>query len=206
MSPKLAAGYSEMRKEQVLSAAWMCFQDRGYRAITMREIAKRMGTSTGAIYTYFKSKDQILEAILEQNLERNLGLFQQANNSLSSRGALQELFAIYLDCCPVSVLKQGAKCNIDLWSEAVKQPNVGKTVGAYYTKLLEHLAQVVEESHAHKNSGEAVDPKSVAGFYLAFHMGLELQLALIEGIDNDEYIGNMKKILFAQNPEKRETT
>ena len=204
MAPKLAAEYSELRKEQVLSAAWQCFQEKGFKDTTVREIARRMGASTGVIYTYFDGKDKILEAILAQNLNRNLELFDRARNSLSSRGALQELFSIYLECCPVSVLKQGAKCNIDIWSEAAKREEVGKTVSRYYTKLLDHLALIVEESDAH-SAASSVDPKSVAGFYLAFQMGLELQLALIDGLDTDGYIESMKMMLFEQSQKTEES-
>ena len=50
----------EARKEEILQAAREVFAEKGFLAATMEEIAQRAGFSKGAIYFYFRSKEEIL--------------------------------------------------------------------------------------------------------------------------------------------------
>ncbi len=52
------------RKTQILSAALNCFVSKGYYETTMDDIVKESKLSKGAIYWYFKSKEQILEEVM----------------------------------------------------------------------------------------------------------------------------------------------
>ena len=64
---------------------------------------------------------------------------------------------------------------------------------------------IVEESRTHESEQTGLAARTVAGFYLAFQMGLELQLALIEGMDTEDYIESMKKMLFEQSGKTQES-
>src|ERR1700704_307855 len=44
----------------VLLAAIELFAERGYHATTTRDIVTRVGMSTGAMYAYFRSKEELL--------------------------------------------------------------------------------------------------------------------------------------------------
>lgn len=198
MAPKLAREYSELRKQQILMAAWESFVEHGYQATTMRGVARRMGTSTGVIYTYFKGKAEILEAIMVDSLERNRQLFDQASRTASSRGTAQELIATYLECCPIAVLKNSAAGNIGIWAEAVKRNKIGKVISNYYSQLLQHIARVVEEAIGREEMPSGLNPTAVARFYLALYLGVEIQLALVDGLDTPEYVDSIKDILSKQ--------
>jgi len=50
-------------REDILEAAARAFTKHGYRSATMRAIAREAGYTAAALYTYFKSKDEILEAL-----------------------------------------------------------------------------------------------------------------------------------------------
>src|SRR5690242_13381925 len=63
MSPKRSEEFKADREEEILAAARRCFLAQGYDRTTMREIAAEAGVSTGAIYTYFGTKVEILQAL-----------------------------------------------------------------------------------------------------------------------------------------------
>jgi AcrR family transcriptional regulator len=196
VAPKLTDTYTDLRKEQILAAAWDCFVEKGYQETTMREIARRLGASTGVIYTYFQGKEEVLEAILAQSLERNRRRFDDAGRSVATAGAIRELFSSYLECCPVAVLKRSAQGNIGLWAEALKQKGIGRTVSTYLTGLRDSIAGIVRSSIERAQMPAGTDPNLVAGFYLAFYLGLELELALVEGLDSPQYIEGIRKLLY----------
>ncbi len=54
------------RREELLRAAAECFDDLGYAATTVELIAARAQTSRPTFYAYFRSKDEILLALVDR--------------------------------------------------------------------------------------------------------------------------------------------
>src|SRR6516162_7839143 len=56
----------EDRREQIIDAAMRVFAQKGYARATNRDVAHEAGITTGLIYYYFKSKEDLLRAALEE--------------------------------------------------------------------------------------------------------------------------------------------
>jgi AcrR family transcriptional regulator len=56
----------EDRREQIIDAAMQIFAEKGFARATNRDIAEKAGITTGLIYYYFKSKEDLLKAALEE--------------------------------------------------------------------------------------------------------------------------------------------
>jgi AcrR family transcriptional regulator len=52
-------------RRQLLKGSFDLFAERGYAAITMRELAASLGVSTGTLYHYFPGKQAIFEALVD---------------------------------------------------------------------------------------------------------------------------------------------
>jgi AcrR family transcriptional regulator len=61
--PRVSEEHLERRRKQILDAARACFIRRGVHATSMQDIFAEAGLSAGAVYRYFKSKTEIIEAI-----------------------------------------------------------------------------------------------------------------------------------------------
>ena len=59
MSPK-----SESRKEEIVRVAAQLFKEKGYTAVTMRDIAAKMGIKAASLYNHITSKQDILDAVI----------------------------------------------------------------------------------------------------------------------------------------------
>ncbi|WP_068776188.1 TetR/AcrR family transcriptional regulator [Paenibacillus sp. FJAT-26967] len=57
----------ELSRERILLEARELFVTCGYRALTMRSIAKAMGYSHGALYYHFKEKAELFNALIMQD-------------------------------------------------------------------------------------------------------------------------------------------
>ncbi len=70
MSPK--PDVRTARKAQILSAATDVFARLGFRNARMDDVVAETGLSKGALYWYFKSKDELVIGILDKLLAREL--------------------------------------------------------------------------------------------------------------------------------------
>ena len=56
-------------KSRILSVARMRFETVGYKRTSIAQIAQEAGVAVGTVYRYFKSKEDVLVAVLEQTNE-----------------------------------------------------------------------------------------------------------------------------------------
>ncbi|HZU33562.1 MAG TPA: TetR/AcrR family transcriptional regulator [Candidatus Angelobacter sp.] len=60
---------SEFRQAEIITAARKVFAEKGYIATTVDEIAAAAAVAKGTVYVYFESKEQIYNAVLENDLD-----------------------------------------------------------------------------------------------------------------------------------------
>lgn len=54
----------ETRKDEIIKTAAKLFRDKGYSAVTMRDLAKAMGIKAASLYNHINSKQDILKEII----------------------------------------------------------------------------------------------------------------------------------------------
>lgn len=70
MSPR--PNVSDERKAQIINAAEDVFTQKGFNEARMDDIADKTGLSKGTLYLYFKSKDDLIIAILDRMFQREM--------------------------------------------------------------------------------------------------------------------------------------
>ncbi|MCU1405343.1 MAG: hypothetical protein JWQ43_1646 [Glaciihabitans sp.] len=66
---RVRRGRSSVTADEILAAAEHVARD-GYDALTMRAVATKMGASPMALYRYFSTKDELIDAMLDRVLRR----------------------------------------------------------------------------------------------------------------------------------------
>jgi AcrR family transcriptional regulator len=89
----------DRRRGQIIDAAIKLFGERGYYTVTIKDIAKEAGISTGLIYQYFQNKEDVLLLTLMKRLDRYRNEIFEAIEGQTD--PLQRLFAAYAACCRV---------------------------------------------------------------------------------------------------------
>ncbi|WP_165211063.1 TetR/AcrR family transcriptional regulator [Streptococcus tangpeifui] len=62
---RIVKGYDERRAE-ILAAATQLFQEKGFEKASVNDILKVVGIAKGTFYYYFKSKEEVLEAVVDE--------------------------------------------------------------------------------------------------------------------------------------------
>ena len=74
----------ESRRSAILKAARKLFFDRGFKSVTVDNIAAKAEVSKGSVYLYFKSKEEIYTQIL---INDNISAFEDSKNKFSGKEA-----------------------------------------------------------------------------------------------------------------------
>ncbi len=70
IAPKLRQRRADARPDEILNAAARCFLECGFSGAKVEHIAAGAGLSKGAVYLYFKSKEDMLRALIERGIKR----------------------------------------------------------------------------------------------------------------------------------------
>jgi AcrR family transcriptional regulator len=65
----------EQYRKQLLTQSFELFAEIGYGKITMRQLAQKLGISTGTLYHYFPSKEAIFLQLVEELAQRDISNF-----------------------------------------------------------------------------------------------------------------------------------
>ncbi|MGB9663166.1 MAG: TetR/AcrR family transcriptional regulator [Moorellaceae bacterium] len=60
----------EVRREEIMNAAEELFKEKGVEETSVNDITHRAGIAKGTFYWYFKSKDELLDALVEREIDR----------------------------------------------------------------------------------------------------------------------------------------
>ncbi|MGW4716810.1 TetR/AcrR family transcriptional regulator [Nocardia sp. NPDC004260] len=61
--PRVSEEHLERRRQQIMDAARRCFARKGFYETSMQDVFAESGLSAGAVYRYFKSKDELITAL-----------------------------------------------------------------------------------------------------------------------------------------------
>jgi AcrR family transcriptional regulator len=96
-----AAGKRAQTKLQnrraILDAARAVFADMGYQAATVRDIIRRTNLSVGAFYNYYRSKEEVYEALSDDGARRFRPIQAAPDFQAYIRGAVQAYFYFLVD-------------------------------------------------------------------------------------------------------------
>jgi AcrR family transcriptional regulator len=85
-----------VRRDEILDVAERLIRTRGYDAMSIQGIQDELGCSRGAIYHYFRSKEAILEAVIDRMTAAGMAVIAPiaADHELSGVEKLQTMFTV----------------------------------------------------------------------------------------------------------------
>lgn len=76
----------EARRKEIIQAAQILFETHGYEKTSVESIIQRVGIAKGTFYYYFRTKEDILFAIVEKIIVDLENHFSEINNNPSMKG------------------------------------------------------------------------------------------------------------------------
>ncbi len=123
------------RYDNILSAAIVLFAQESYHAVSTARIAKQAGVSEGLIFTHFKSKQGLLDAVMDAAKDRMAALIGpvllETDPKKVIRKALELPFVIPPGDFPFWKLQYKLKWETDYDSSARLKPLLDKLTEAF---------------------------------------------------------------------------
>ncbi len=163
---------SEVRRDQILDAALVVFARLGFHTARMDDIAQEARLSKGALYWYFKSKDDIIAALLDRIFRRD---FQGLQDLLSTDISVSEKLVGYTRqmASELADMTLFAPIAFEFYGIAGRNDEVRSVLNQYLLSFQEAFSLLVRQGI---DSGEFrdVDPQATATTISALHEGLVL--------------------------------
>ena len=182
--PKVLPEYLELRRQQILDAAAACFARRGFHQTTMQDICGGAELSPGAVYRYFQSKEEIIQAMCSRGRSEDAELIRGAMELDGTLAVLDELIRIFFagvedrELCVLSV---------ELTSEARRNEFIAESLRAGRDQVLEPLRDLVTRAQARGEIDRGLDAASIASVMMGTYQGLVLQKLLTPELDVESY-------------------
>jgi TetR/AcrR family transcriptional regulator, transcriptional repressor of aconitase len=183
--PKISDEQRQARRDQILAAAWRCFFRKGIHATSMEEILREADLSAGAVYLYYKGKDELIVAAISTYMTELRDLLFPI---LMKEEVLSPLPFMYEITSAIAKHTRRKKIDLNVvilmcWSEAQTNAQVKRLIYSFQIKYREALAHVVRQWQKRKDSNFRGDPEDLAKVLLSFFLGFIAQSALLGSID-----------------------
>ncbi|MFF2382792.1 TetR/AcrR family transcriptional regulator [Streptomyces sp. NPDC058108] len=187
--PKVTQEYMDARRAQILDAARRCFLRDGFHQTSMQDLFAESGLSAGVVYRHFASKNEMITAIVEENMRDVLAMVNSVARDRPG-SSLGDLMADVLEIVRTKTAEQNiAGLSVLAWSESLRNPSLAEQFDVLMTRLRSALTDVVRENQQRGSLARMVSPESVAATLVCVLPGYILQLAMgdaktIEGVSD----------------------
>lgn len=198
--PKTQADKSDASTRKVLKAALALFSRQGFRATSMRQIARRCGLSVGNLYHHFGSKETIFQRLIDQYWEVLLDpelplnkIFFRARFPEDLEEMAAAIEEVVVDNAPYILL---------IYIDVIEFK--GRHIKTFYQQMADRFAGAYQESLRQRQEqgeiGDEVDPLvavmlATRWFFYYFTVEKCFGVPMHFGLDSRQAVGEFAKIL-----------
>lgn len=190
--PKLSEDDMAARRHEIIAAAGRCFARKGIQATTMREIFAEAGMSAGAVYNYFRTKDELIEAGIRESTARNVAILSDGGPNASARGDFEQIIDLFLDDLEPSRHDGRARSTPMIHAEVCVKPELLAIFQAGRDQIRIAARQQVRSARPELSEGQAAH---IVEFVFLLYQGMVTEAALDAPVDVEAMRGLIKTIL-----------
>lgn len=199
MTPIVSEEYKEKKRQDILQSAHACFAEKGFEASTVDDIVARSGLSKGAIYNYFKSKDEIYLALMERQTNDSGSEFAKAiAERETAMEKLNYLIDAYLNNDPNDQENIGeAIVHYEFRLYSTRIPKLKEMLTERYKDFfVSLLTGIIKEGQIAEEFNKDLDPGTYADIFWAMVNGATLQATILEDYQYKHILREMQTMFL----------
>jgi len=172
------ADHSE-RREIFAAAALRVIMRAGVAGLTVREVAKEAGFTTGALTHYFQSKDQVLIEASEYSAKL---MRPRMERMAKDPSAIEALRQVVFEAMPLTHRSRDLwRIWLGFWERSSYNPEVARVMRARYVEWRGRLRVLIERAQREREAPFAFDADLAAQELVAVVDGIAVQVVLGTG-------------------------
>ncbi|MBM4388289.1 MAG: TetR/AcrR family transcriptional regulator, partial [Deltaproteobacteria bacterium] len=183
----------EAAKSEILSAAAKMFFEKGFKDVTVEDIAKEVGLSPGALYYYFKGKEDIFLCLDNEATDRFMEVINSFGGVGRDKNAEETIVELVEKLCAFAgehrdyflfLFKMATSVNRELFDELTKKRL------RLYLKLRRKLAEIIKTA-VERGEIRDINAEDMSLFLIGVVHGLFFNW-FIKRIDDAELPGKIR--------------
>ncbi|WP_328859889.1 TetR/AcrR family transcriptional regulator [Streptomyces sp. NBC_00306] len=202
---RVSQEHLDARRRQILDGAARCFARNGFHATSMQDILSEAELSAGAVYRYFRGKDELIAAIANEAFAGIRGAFEDA-----ARTTPPPLPDVLLGRVLRKLLQEQvrgedrqafARLVVQVWTETLRNERLATTLGEGYSGMRLAWAKLVDAYRDNGLMAADVPADHVARTLIATAQGFILQQALFGDVDVDVLEDGLRGLMSMSAPD-----
>ena len=174
--PRITAEHEYETRTRIVRAAIDVFGEHGLHGSTMQDVAGACGLSVGALYTYFKSKDELFLSTCDlTSADVARVIAERLTHGHTTAERLSLAVGFFLDTLDGGdELPHGASVLVHAWAEADREPAVREMLVRRREQIVTIARMLLTEGIARREIPAWADVEALAVAYGAMLDGLSL--------------------------------
>lgn len=192
--PRVSEDHLAARRQQILEAARACFLRDGFHNTSMQDVIAEAGLSMGAVYRYFKSKNDLVTSIAKivtgsaDEMFKELAAHEPPLTLVDAMDRILEF--VDTQTGPDGMLRLA----LQVWAEALRDPVLADLVAEEYGAMRRRLVAVARRAQQAGELSADADVEAIGAVLLGMIPGYALQRILASGPDRKTYLEGVRAL------------
>ncbi|MFJ3958467.1 TetR/AcrR family transcriptional regulator [Arthrobacter sp. NPDC090010] len=186
--PKVSDEHREKQRQRILDAALTCVARKGFASTSMADIIAEAGLSAGAVYVYYRGKEQLTVDMGRRVLSEKVAVLDRflAQDDVPSPATVVPAF---LDHMPDDAFFPGVA--VQVWGEAIHSQALAETaeklIGEVTSHFSEYFAAWFRQSRGLGEQEALAEGRRVAPAVLGMVQGYMVQSVFLDDAGRKRY-------------------
>jgi len=180
------------RRQQILEAAISCFKEKGFHGASMSTICNKAGMSPGHLYHYFRSKEDLIAAIVDldtQKVQSTLESLMNSNDTIQTM--IDQVEKYWRD---ESQLNRALTAEI--LAEAVRNERIAKTLHQRVDFIKAGMMRALEAAKKRGTINQDLDIEGFGIMIISMFYGLSSLYSRTGLIDEKQVFSSITEMLL----------
>lgn len=161
----------------------------------MQDVLAEAGLSAGAVYRYFRGKEEIIAAIAGEAVSEVAGAVDSAFDADDPPPLDEVLGSAFLAIRRIDADQGLARLALQVWGEAVRSPALNEILRGEVRRVRSSLTRLVQAYQARGLMAADTPPEQVAQVLIGLLPGFVFQHALIGDVDPAAFRAGLRTLL-----------
>ena len=191
--PKVTEEHRAARREQILGAALRCVAAEGFHKTTMASVIRESGMSAGAVYLYFRGKQDLIRALAATaitGIATTVHELAEADETVPPEQAVETAARRVLELSE-EIGAEVPRLALQAWAEAARDEEIRELVREEAQRIREawiaYARRAIATGHVHPDA----HPERVGESLMTMIPGFMLTRVIFDDVTPEKYVAGL---------------